>query len=319
MFGEKAAEIAALKAANTQLTQKVAAVEGDPYYKIAQDIGAEAAGIVASGDNVDVRITDLVTATRTAVVGRRIQEAAATRTHEEILAAKETIDAEVSAQAETIATQNVQTWLETEGPAYRAAQAAKFEEARTKELIRAAQQQLEDEARTRRVAELAEEMREDQVSEEEREKLKERAKDMRRSTKLTKVLPCSMLTPGDELTIGFTGPGQGFLPLTMYDEYRSDQELRKMVLHCEDPASGLMTISKDSWWENGSKRDEAFRPGTQLRICALNSAREKNSQLQYIIVKGNPVYFQLVDSNMRNTIGKLEVWWVDLDEFRVLS
>jgi hypothetical protein len=321
MFGQKRRKIARLTQENQSLREQVTAVESNPYFRLAQELGAEVEGIVSSGINVDTRVDDAIARQRAALFLARIEELAQLEIDRQTAEQKAKIEREALIEANKLAAAALERFLGNEAALYRSDVQARLSKEQPEKVLREARQQIAAEERQRRVEEAKVKMLAMQAEDAGRDQLKRRAQELRMVTKNSHILRLEQLQDGDPLTIAFTQRGQGFQPLTESDgynsAYRSELEVRKVSGHLVDKATGIFETEKDSWLRQPGFTEQALRAGQQVRLLAEDPLREAADPMPCIL-KGAPLTIQTL-GNVALPGGDLDVWWVNLGDFRALS
>ena len=294
------------------------AIEGSPYYAIAKDLEADVVAHL-EGDDVDSVVTDVVERYRSRLVGFKTGVLTRKLARERIEEEKALIKEEVHEAARCLAAEAIRSFLAEDAPDYREEVRAQLATQWSGEFITAAKQQIAAEERQKRIDREAQEMREAEQATLRREAMKGRAHDIRKRTKLTQMLPLATLEVGDPLTICLVENGNGHETLTDYDgwssAYRSDLERRRIVVTLKDLETGLCEVVKDTIIPIHGVTPRSMRGGHQITIGAINP---DNAEEEASIFKGEPVRLRNPDGQ-DVSIGKLEVWWVNLGDFRALS
>ncbi len=315
MFGKPSK--ADLRAENLQLREEITAIKSSNTFQLAQGIQEDIDRALQNEDGMYAEIQEAAIERRRAEeLHRRLGQIAESRAEEVIEAERRKIEEEAIREAEAVAFQSLQRFLNTEAEQYRASIRAREAERLSKLVIAKAKTDI-----------LAEEGLVDAAtslsthgSTETREQRKERATELRRLTKKSHILPLSMLQNGDEITIGFTQPGRGMEPLTdssygWSSTYRSQLEERKITFEILDSQIGLVRVQKDSWLNNAGKREKALRGGRQ---CIISSLSPETGEHEPILVKAGALSIEPLEGTSPQD-EPLDLWWANLDEFRALS
>jgi hypothetical protein len=248
MFGRKRKEISRLTQENQGLRERADAIESDPYFHLAKELGAEVEGIVSSGLNVDTRVSDAIARRRTALFLARIDELAQVEIDRQTAQQKAKIEQQALIEANKLAAAALERFLRDEAAAHREKVQTRLNKERPDAVLREARQQIAADERHRRVEEAKARMLAMQAEDAERDRMKLRAQELRTTTKNSPILRLEQLQDGDPLTIAFTQQGQGFQPLTESDGhnsvYRSQLEIRKVSGHLVDKATGVFETEK---------------------------------------------------------------------------
>ena len=309
MFGNKQRRIEHLEAANVSLQGRIQELEGDPYVVIAREVKTGVDEALAQGGEVTASVEMAVQALK----AKMLQDAITAKAHEAIAAEKAIIDEQIHAEANRLAAAALAHFMEHEAAAYREQQRTAVSQLRTEDVVGAARAQIADEERQVRI-----DIAKEQLRSTDNTVLKRRAQELRKTTKTTKLLTLQELYEGDPLTICFVKRGAGFDQLTEFDSYQSRKEERKVAGHLIEPSTGLFTIEKDSWLDASKKdkKDQALRGGQQIHLLAPNHLTH-SEELEPVIAKGEPMHFRVASGEMLPV--DLDVWWVRLGNFRVLS
>lgn len=321
MFGRKQKEITRLTQENHKLRERVDVVESDPYFQLSKELGAEVEGILSSGVNVDTRVNDAIDRQRTALFIARIDELARAEIDRQTTQQKAEIEQRAMVEANKLAAAALEQFLRDEAAVYREQVQAQLNRERPEVALREAKLHIVAEERRRRVEDAKVKMLALQAEATERDRMKQRAQELRKTTKNSHILRLEQLQDGDPLTIAFTQQGQGFQPLTENDGYnsiyRSQLEERKVSGHLVDKGTGVFETEKDSWLRQLGYTEQALRAGQQIQL-STNDPLRPDMELMPCIVKGAPLTIQTL-GNVALPTGNLDVWWVNLGDFRALS
>lgn len=312
MFGSKSREIKSLVAANTDLTNEITSIKENPWYGVAQQLHQGVVEIVESG-GADKEIDELVTAQRGVFMAAQIQARADHRTAELIRTEKSAIDEEIREGAEPLAREALERFLQNDAGHYRDEISEHIVANESGKLIARARREIRAEIEAAKVAALKEEMHGGGYTY-TREEYKVRARDIRQATKDTPLLPLSMFEDGDPLTIAFTYKGKGHQPLTDGFSYRSDMEARRIKGKLIEHESGLFSVEKDSWLGKSDAPSPALYPGQEVTLHSLDPVSQEQRPL---MVKGEPLGMRMDNRAMGSN--NVELWWVNLNDFRAFS
>ena len=325
MLGKKQKQIEQLRREKEALAAKVQVVDADPYVVIARTLGAEVEGIIASGIDVDGQVNQAIARRREELYKARIDQLAKQQIADLVGAEKRKIDEQAELAASKLAADALQHFLTNEADAYRQQVEARLDQERPATVVREARQQIENEARQRRIEAAKQQLLADPSSGLQRDRLKLRAQEFRQHTKRTNFIKLHQLDDGDPLTMAFTVQGFGLQNLTMSSAYggstyRSELEKRKVSGRLIDKTEGIFEAEKDSWLRNPERDEYALRGGQQVRLLAPNPSRapDEEAELLPCLVKGSPLIFQTL-GGAALPHADLELWWVNLGDFKLLS
>jgi hypothetical protein len=322
-FGNRKKIIEELSAEKAALQQRVADLEGDPYVAIGQEIKADVTALIAQGAG-NAALSAAIAEHRDRARQERINEVAQEDIRAELAAQKTLLlEAEEVAVAKLVQLA-VQRFMLEEADDYRESVRAKLAKERPAAAIREAKQQIEAEEKERLVETHKQRLLEDKASQDKREELRLRAKELRTEGKKTHLLHLNQLEDGDQLTITFCQKGQGFEELTNYGDYRSTIERRKITGSIIDKDAGLFEIEKDSWFKDSRNSHLALRGGQQVVLrapdhIAQSAGRVGQEELSSCIAKGAPLTILNRQNEDLRTTPDLDVWWVNLGDFKALS
>ena len=304
---------------NTTLRQQLKDIKFSPTYLLAQGIEEDTEAALRSGDGDYQALQEAAIEKRRADILRKsIGALARQKAEAEIEKQKEAIRKEAEQKAAEIAGKIVQQFLATDAETYRVRVQKEATRRRTSlELTRAKSAILREEGA------LDSQSRAPEAGiQETREQRKQRAKEIRTATKNSQILPLAMFQIGDAITLGFTDVGKGNAALTTYDTwsesgtYNSTLERRKLTCRILDPDTGIVEVERDSWFGDSNKqKSTAIRGGKQF---ILNTEHPDTNELSPILVKATPVTLEPLEGN-ETVQPPLDLWWVNLDEFRALS
>ncbi len=306
---------------NDLLRQRLAQITSDPYYAIGQAIKAETEEVLLCNPGmIDAEVTAIIDERRQTTYRGLVQEAAEQKTAYLIAAEKDKMTAEASVEADALAKTALQQFLEQGAEGYRTQLRQELTGRQSAAVIAEAKRQIAAEERARAVADAAERLAQqpDPVSEAEARKLtKQRAQELRRISRNTHCLDMGQLAIDDEITIGFVESGKGYEPLTdgYGGSYRSYIEKRRLAVRLVDTTEGAAEVVSDSWLNESRQRHQALRGGTTVFLTA---SEEDGEEPRPVLYKGRPVHLQGPETQTAAD-ERLEVWWVNLGDFRAMS
>jgi hypothetical protein len=307
---------------NEQLRAEVAEIKHSATFHLAQDLERDMETIVTTdsiaGEDIAMAQDEAIARRRAELIAKRTDALVGENVAIAIEAARHNIEEEAQRAAAVMAAQAVARFMEEGGPAYRAAVQERLARRKTAAGIAAVRHQILTEEQ-----EASGESREDTyLLEETHEQLKQRAKELRKRTSKSHLLPLDWLMEDDVITLTFVKKGQGYESLTMDGgywnnnrSYRSDLEQRKVTCRLLDRENGVIEVEADSWLESSENRSNALRAGRQMVIVAENP---DTKEIGALLVKGAPVEIQDLDGNSAHN-DNLDLWWVNVGDFRAMS
>lgn len=316
MFGREK-----LKTKLSTATEELERIKSSPYYKIAQEIEEEVddslEGVVIDPGSIKPLIDKAVAERRTRRLEERTSALTAQKANELIGAEKEKIERRARRAAERAAQLALQKFMKEDATAYREKRQKHLTEKCGAQILKEAQKQIDQEERQKLVDAAKEKLSQEAQA---HDKYKSKAQELRKATKNTEILPFNLLEVDDPLTICFVERGSGHEPLTdggyYGSTYRTELEKRKLTCRLVDSDKGLFEVVKDSWLEDGNHHDEVLRGGKQVRLLSRDP---EGTDYKPMAVKGEELLMLNAQNKSVAPDEALEVWWVELGEFKALS